>query len=61
MNAGLTDTNLYCIKLSDLSLSARLLALVAASVNYLGALEGISAFLCCVCNNIKAEMTFLQV
>ena len=61
MNAGLTDTNLYCIKLSDLSLSAQLLALFAASVNYLGAFEGISAFLCCVCNNIKAEMTFLQV
>lgn len=45
--------------LSDLSLSARLLALVASSVNYLGAFEGISAFLCCVYNNIKAEITFL--
>lgn len=59
MNAGLADTNPYCIKLSDLSLSARLLALVAASVNYLGAFEGISTFLCYVCNNVKAEMTFL--
>lgn len=58
MNAGLTDTNLYCIKLSDLSLSAWLTALVAASVNYLGAFEGINAFLCCVCNNVKGEMTF---
>lgn len=44
MSAGLTDTNLYCIKLSDLSLSAWLPASAAASVNYLGVLKALVPF-----------------
>lgn len=44
MSAGLTDTNLYCIKLSDLSLSAQLLASAAASINYLGVLKALVPF-----------------
>lgn len=44
MTAGLTDTDLYCINLSDLSLSAQLLALAAASVNYLGVLKALVPF-----------------